>query len=186
MKYRRIHEPGASYFFTVVTYRRHPLFADPAAVALLQRCINAVKRNHPFTVDAFVILPDHLHMLWTLPPDDAAYPIRWQLIKTMFTRGYLKAHPAPHTVPKRSLSRVAKREQAVWQRRYWEHLIGNDDDFAAHVDYIHLNPVEHGLASLPRDWPPSSFPQWVTTGTYAQNWGPDTQPDLPAWATEWR
>ena len=181
MHYRRIREPGATYFFTVVTHRRLPLFAPPEAVALLHRCIVEVKRYHPFAIDAFVILPDHLHMLWTQPEGDAGYSIRWQLIKTAFTRHYLRVNPTLD----RSTSRQTKGEQAVWQRRFWEHLIRDDEDFSAHLDYIHLNPVRHAVAKLPRDWPHSSFLLWVAKGHYSDNWSLETQPELVRWAEAW-
>jgi putative transposase len=177
MRYRRIREPGATYFFTVVTFERSPILADESSASLLQTCITEVRRFHPFEIDAYVILPDHIHMLWTLPAGDTAYPRRWRLIKSMFTHRYLRTNSAPEL----NASRRVKAEQAVWQRRFWEHLVRDDDDYAAHIDYIHLNPVRHGLASRPLDWPNSSFPTWVAKGFYAENWAPDALPALPLW-----
>jgi putative transposase len=145
MRYRRVFQPGATYFFTVVTHLRRPLFADPASVDLLHRCIAGGKLHHPFEIDAFVILPDHLHMLWSLPESDTGYSMRWNLIKAMFTRNYALTQP----MPSRSASRIAKREQAVWQRRFWEHLIRDEEDFSNHLDYIHLTLTTR-LVSLSR------------------------------------
>lgn len=176
MRYRRIFEPGASYFFTVVTYARRPLFDDPANVDLLHGSIAEVKSRHPFEIDAYVILPDHLHMVWSLPAGDSNYSMRWNLAKAVFTRKYARRHP----MPKRSASRMAKREQAVWQRRFWEHLIRDEEDFSNHLDYIHLNPVEHGLVTQPALWLHSSFAAWVEYGRYDQNWGLDTKSRRPA------
>ena len=181
MHYRRVFEPGASYFFTVVTHLRRPLFADSDNIDLLRRCIADVKARHPFEIDAFVILPDHLHMAWSLPEGDAGYSMRWNLIKAMFTRHYARGQP----MPSRSESRIAKREQAVWQRRFWEHLIRDEADFSNHLDYIHLNPVQHGLVLRAALWPHSSFATWVERGRYAPNWGVDTVPRWPAWMLDW-
>jgi len=110
-----------------------------------------------------VILPDHLHALMTLPPCDTAYPMRWRLIKTEFSRALPKGES-------RSESRVAKRERGIWQRRYWEHTIRNESDYRQHIDYIHWNPVKHGWVERVRDWPHSSFHRFVATGDYPADW----------------
>ena len=178
MRYRRSHVAGATYFFALVTERRRPLFDEPACVAHLLTAIEKVRSRHPFSVDAYVILPDHLHALWTLPEGGAKFSTRWRLIKEASTRAYLKAHAAPE----RNESRRNKGEQAIWQRRSWEHLVRDDDDFARHLDYIHLNPVHHGLTSAPREWPHSSFAAWVERGVYEAAWGSDALPQLPEWA----
>jgi len=142
MRYRRVSIPGACYFFTLVTEHRRPLLREPRAVALFLGAVEKVRARHPFEVDAYVVLPDHLHALWTLPVGDANFSTRWRLIKEGFTRGYLKTHEHPQ----RSESRRAKGEQGIWQRGFWEHAIRDEADFAAHLDYIHINPVKHGLA----------------------------------------
>jgi putative transposase len=178
MRYRRLRVEGASYFFTLVTERRRHLLDDPANVALLDQAQALVQSRHPFEIEAQVILPDHLHAIWQLPAGDADFAGRWRLIKSTFTRWYLKAHPPP----RRSSSREAKKEQAVWQRRYWEHIIRDDQDFGAHLDYIHYNPVKHGLVRRPCDWPYSTFPKWVENGVYEREWGSAEGPKLPAWA----
>jgi REP-associated tyrosine transposase len=177
MRYRRVTVAGATYFFTVVTFRRQRLFADPLAVGLLEAAIQRVRERRPFVVEAQVVLPDHIHALWTLA-DDFDYATRWRLIKEAFTREY-----APRTrLPARDAGRRARGEQTVWQRRYWEHLIRNDRDFSAHVEYIHFNPVRHGLVSAPRDWPHSTFLDWVARGDYDAAWGSQQPPKLPDWA----
>src|SRR5262245_28145054 len=155
--YRRLKIEGASYFFTVVTHDRRKLFLDADAVALLNTSIARVRECHPFEVEALVVLPDHLHTLWQLPPNDLNFSTRWRLIKETFTKQWVKCHGSTDA----SASRRAKGEQAIWQRHFWEHLIRDERDFPAHLDYIHLNPVHHRLVSAPRDWPYSTFEQWV-------------------------
>lgn len=137
MQYRRSFHPGGSFFFTVVTAHRRPLFAAADAVVLLGASLRAVRRLHPFEVDAIVVLPDHLHCTWTLPDGDADFMARWRLVKTWFVKHW----PC----------------KQVWQRRYWEHLLRDERDFSNHVDYIHFNPVKHGLVTQASEWPYSSF-----------------------------
>lgn len=148
-------------------------------VAPFQTGLAKVKYWHPFELEAFVILPDHMHVLWTLPEGDENFSTRWRLIKEAFTRAYLKTNHAPQ----RNESRLLKSEQAVWQRRFWEHVIRDDADFNNHLDYIHLNPVHHGFVSAPSDWPHSSFHKLVELGAYEADWGTDTLPKIPAWAS---
>jgi putative transposase len=132
----------------------------------LRRTYQAVQERAPFETIAICILPDHLHAIWSLPPDDADFPRRWSLIKSGFTRG-LAAEA------ERTPSKVAKRERGLWQRRYWEHAIRDDADLARHVEYIHFNPVKHGLVSRVCDWPHSSFHRYVERGVLAADWGGD-------------
>ena len=178
MRYRRVKIEGAAYFFTLVTHERRKLFLDPELVTLLETAIERIQARHRFERVAHVILPDHLHAIWQLPPTDADYSMRWRLIKEAFTKAYLKQrHP-----PDINASRRKKCEQGLWQRRFWEHLIKDDKDFADHVDYIHLNPVWHGLVTAPRAWPHSSFAKWVERDVYEPNWGSGEMLELPAWA----
>jgi putative transposase len=116
-----------------------------------------------FHVEAVVVLPDHLHCIWTLPIDDTNYSGRWQAIKTAFSKGMPSGEH-------RSVSRIAKGERGIWQRRYWEHMIRDDGDYAAHADYIHFNPVKHGLVTDVAKWPFSSFHRWVARGIYPAAW----------------
>jgi putative transposase len=113
-----------------------------------------------------VVLPDHLHTIWTMPDGDADFATRWRLIKSAFSRRL----PAGERI---SNSRVAKGERGVWQRRYWEHTIRDENDFARHTDYIHVNPVKHGLVTQVRDWPYSSFHRMVKLGVYSEDWAGD-------------
>ena len=152
MQYRRAFVPGATFFFTVVTARRRPLFDDAAACDLLRQALRRVAEQQPFTVGAIVVLPDHLHCLWTLPPDDTDYPTRWRLIKTRVTQAYGASH-------------------ALWQPRYWEHLIRDDTDYRQHIEYIHYNPVKHGYVTRPSEWPYSTFHRYVRQALYPEDWG---------------
>jgi putative transposase len=161
--YRRAFAPGGCYFFTVVTHRRRPLFADDARVGLLREAFAWTRARRPFTIDAIVVLPDHLHCLWTLPADDADFSGRWRAIKQYVS----KRIPAPVS---------ARGEKPVWQRRFWEHLIRDAEDWRRHCDYIHFNPVRHGLVDAPGLWPYSSFATAVAKGWYTPDWG-RTEPD---------
>ncbi len=156
MKYRRAKTPGATYAFTLVTYNRQPLFQSSETVDILRQSFHVVKQRHPFYIDAIVILPDHLHCLWTLPEYDANFSTRWRLIKSHFTRHCPDEYKHP-----RSISRLKKKEQAVWQRRFWEHEIRDENDFNRQIDYIHYNPVKHGYVQFPNEWPYSSFHRYV-------------------------
>jgi len=168
MRYRRVFQPGASYFLTLVTHERSPIFRDAAAVEIYRGAARKVQAAWPFTLEAEVILPDHIHLICTLPEGDFDYPTRVRLIKTVFTRSVLGHRRCPG---KQSSSRIAKGEQSIWQRRYWEHMIRDERDFQAHLDYIHINPVKHGLVSAAREWPHWSFLQWVEHGVYELWWG---------------
>lgn len=169
MQYRRAIVPGGTFFFTVVTDRRRPILASGDAVDVLRNAFRSVRQLRPFEIDAIVVMPDHLHCIWTLPPDDADFSTRWRLIKTGFTK---HCPDALRRTPDEARRR--KGEQAVWQHRYWEHQIRDETDFARHADYIHYNPVKHGLARSPGEWPYSSFGRYVTAGVYALDWGSDS------------
>lgn len=168
MEYRRAKIPGGTYFFTVVTHQRQNILTIPDNVALLRKAFRYAMKNHPFTIDAAVILPDHLHCLWTLPENDHDFSTRWRLIKSFFSRNYEQTQQLPITK-----SRAKKQERAVWQRRFWEHYIRDQDDFKNHVDYIHYNPVKHGLVTAAKDWQYSSFSRYVNQGVYDLSWGTD-------------
>lgn len=123
-----------------------------------------MKRSRPFSINTIVVLPEHLHCIWTLPEGDDDFSTRWRLIKDAFS----KAIPAGEA---RSASRVQKRERGIWQRRFWEHVLRDENDFAIHVDYIHYNPVKHGLVDRPIDWPYSSLHRFVKQGVLPPDWG---------------
>jgi putative transposase len=166
MQYRRAFIPGGSFFFTLVTEKRRPIMASAESVEVLRSAFRNVRQSRPFEVDAMVVMPDHLHCIWTLPPGDADYATRWRLIKTWFTK-----HSAPAIRGVRNASRQARGEQAIWQHRYWEHRIRDETDFERHVEYIHYNPVKHGFVSTPMDWPYSSIHKYVRAGIYPPDWG---------------
>jgi len=160
--YRRNRVEGGCYFFTVNLHDRQSDLLV-AEIEALRSAVRTARARYPFHIDAWVVLPDHMHCLWTLPPGDFNFPSRWQLIKAMFS------HSVRPTAERRA-SLVRKRESGIWQRRYWEHTIRGEQDYAAHMDYIHFNPVKHGLAAHAADWPFSSFATCVRLGMYARDW----------------
>ncbi len=166
MQYRRAKIAGGTYFFTVVTHNRRPFLCQPDNIALLRNAFRSIMVNHSFKIEAIVILPEHLHSIWTLPEGDFNFSTRWRLIKEYFSR-----RCDPKYEGECSGTRMKKQEKAIWQRRFWEHHIRDEEDFIHHVDYIHYNPVKHGLVSSPRDWEYSSFHRYVTAGIYDLEWG---------------
>lgn len=166
--YVRSRNQGGTFFFTVVTFQRRRLFENPGNCEILTDIIVEVQKDYPFTMDAWVILPDHIHNLWTLPPEEEDYSQRWGLIKTKFT----KAISGKEGMSARlTASRIRHREGTIWQRRFWEHQIRDEKDLQVHLDYIHFNPVKHGLVQSPVEWPYSSFQDYVQRGLYPANWG---------------
>ena len=160
--YRRNRVPGGTYFFTVnLLDRRSDLLIRE--IAVLRHAVRKVRANAPFHIDAWVVLPEHMHCLWTLPEGDTNFSARWQAIKTEFSKCIALGEPL-------SVSRAAKGERGIWQRRFWEHTVYDDRDFAAHMDYIHFNPVKHGLVTRAAEWPYSSFHRCVAQGLYPQDW----------------
>ena len=166
-RYRRTRVGGGTYFFTVVTYRRRRFLTDDGPRAWLRTAIEATRADHPFAIDAWVLLPDHLHCLWTLPAGDADYSTRWALIKRRFTQSAASTLQRDDWM---SASKRKHREGTVWQRRFYEHVIRDGRDFGAHMDYIHYNPVKHGLVARVADWPYSTFHRWVAEGVYPADW----------------
>jgi putative transposase len=174
-QYRRAKTPGGTYFFTIVTYNRARFLCLPENIDLLRQSFRYVMTHHPFKTDAIVILPDHLHCIWTLPVDDADFSTRWRLIKSYFSHRCQAVDSAQV-----SISRARKQEKTVWQRRFWEHQIRDEIDYQRHVDYIHYNPVKHGLVKKPIDWEYTSFRRFVQAGFYAAEWGSDEEIALPS------
>jgi putative transposase len=160
--YRRNRIPGATYFFTVnLLDRRSDLLVEH--IDALRAAVRKVRERYPFHIDAWVVLPDHMHCLWTLPEGDSDFPSRWRDIKAAFS----KSLPATE---QRSAVAIRRGERGIWQRRYWEHTIRDDRDYAAHMDYIHFNPMKHGLVGNPADWPFSTFRRCVASGLYPADW----------------
>jgi putative transposase len=166
--YRRSTTPGTTYFFSVVTFRRQTILCDEPIRSALRNAINEVRTQRPFAIDAWVLLPDHLHCLWTLPPDDADFATRWSLVKRQVSVACGEGYRQKAWL---TASKKKHRESTLWQRRYWEHQIRNEADYARHVDYIHYNPVKHGLCRMPQEWPYSTFHRYVATGMLPADWG---------------
>ena len=166
--YRRWYVDGGTYFFTLTTYRRRPLFRDALARSLLGTAMREVNHDAPFKTVAIVLLWEHLHAIWSLPSGDRAYPERWQTIKAKFTKQYLDQGGTELQVTR---SQAKNRRRGVWQRRYYEHVVRDEAELEAYCDYIHYNPVKHGYTKRPADWPWSSFHRFVTLGQYDVDWG---------------
>jgi putative transposase len=162
--YRRNFVPGGTYFFTVTLEdRRSSALVDH--IGALRDAFRAARRERPFAIDALVVLPDHLHAIFTLPAADADFPGRWRRIK---------GHFSSHMIAARACAKRHRNgEYALWQRRFWEHTIRDEEDYARHVDYIHFNPIKHGLVSRVPDWPHSSFHRYVRRGILAADWAGD-------------
>ena len=158
--YHRVRISGGMVFFTLITFNRMPIFSSPVARELLRSAWMEVQDRHPFSMVAICLLPDHLHCIWSLPEGDANYSMRWKEIKRRFTSNYLLKIGPGGT---RSASRIKRREVAIWQRRFWEHNIRDEVDLIKHIEYILNNPVKHGLAADPADWPWSSYHQYALT-----------------------
>ena len=170
--YRRAKTKGGTYFLTVVTYRRQRFLCDKNVRDALRNGIQNTRTTHPFKIDGWVLLPDHLHCIWTLPPNDAAFGIRWTMIKQFVTR---QCSPDLHRDDWMNESKRRRKESTIWQRRFWEHQIRNDQDYEKHMDYMHYNPVKHGYVKNVMDWPYSTFHRYVCKGVYAEDWGAEDE-----------
>ena len=156
--YRRNHLSGGTYFFTVDLQDRTQTYLTDY-IDILRNAVRTVKNNRPFKIDAWVVLPDHMHAIWTLPKSDSDYSSRWREIKKRFTK---------------ELKRLGINEP-IWQNRFWEHTIRDQKDFNHHFDYVHINPLKHGHVLAVRDWPYSTFHRSVKEGIYPIDWGLDVQ-----------
>jgi len=172
-EYRRSRVPVGTYFFTLVTYNCRPLFASKSNCHLLVNVWNDVRSSHTFESVAACILPDHIHAIWTLPEGDDDYPMRWKEIKRLFTQEYNRGNMDSLS---RTKSQQTQGEATIWHRRYWEHTIRDQDDLNAYIDYVHINPLKHGLVNMVKDWPWSSFHRYVKEGVYPEHWG--GKPDM--------
>lgn len=171
--YRRSRVAGGRYFFTVNLLEQYPNDLLIRHIDALRDAVSHVRRQRPFDIHGWVVLPDHIHCIWSLPAGDLNFETRWRLIKTLF----VKALP---TLERRSIVRVRRGERGIWQRRYWEHTIMDDRDFEAHMNYLHFNPVKHGYVDRVRDWPYSTFLRCVDNGTYPLDWGGDHKDEIDA------
>ena len=154
--YRRNHPAGGTAFFTVnLADRRFDLLTR--VVNHRHDCVARTRARYPFALDVWVVLPDHLHAIWTLPAGDAEFSVRWWLIERYFSG----ALPCGGAI---SPSCAAQGERGIWQRRFWEHAIGDAADISAHMDYVHFHPVKHGLAAQAAEWPFFSFHRALARG----------------------
>ncbi|MEM9854316.1 MAG: transposase [Pseudomonadota bacterium] len=145
--YLRPQVTGATVFFTVcLADRGSDLLVRE--VDLLRRAVAATKRERPFEIEAWVVLPDHLHSIWQLPAGDRDFATRWRVIKGRFSR------ELPFGA--RRASHVARAERGIWQRRFWERHLRGEADFQAHLRYCWQSPVRLGLCASPEAWPYSS------------------------------
>ena len=161
-RYIRALVPGGTFFFTVTLLERRRRLLTEHIVSL-RAAFTAVRKLKPFTMNAVVVLPDHLHCIWTLPAGDADFSSRWQAVKANFAHAIPAGERLSHT-------RQKKGERGIWQRRFWEHVIRDEQDFERHVDYIHYNPVKHSHAKTAGEWPYSSFHRYVARGIYPADW----------------
>ena len=163
--FRRARVSGGTYFFTVCTKHRRPILTSQPVYDALAAAMTDVRREYPFKVDAWVLLPDHLHCIWTLPEGFWDYSKRWSKIKRLVTQQCRSMPVFPES------SRLLRYENDIWQRRFWEHAIRSETELGIHLDYIHWNPVKHGFVNATRDWSYSSFRRYVIKGVYDEDWG---------------
>jgi len=167
--YRRALIPGGTFFFTVVTEQRARILCEEPARRALRRALRECRDRWPFRIDALVLLPDHLHTIWSLPLGDTDYSKRWAWIKKEFSQAWLSIGGCEQLI---SEARIRRRRKGIWQPRFWEHAIKDEDDYTRHFDYIHWNPVKHNLVQVVCDWPYSTFHRWVRLGVYSsRGWG---------------
>ncbi len=175
-EYRRIKVKGGTYFFTVVTSGRQPILMDERVRAALREGIQEVRQSLPFSIEAWVLLPDHLHTIWKLPEDDDNFGSRWAVIK----RKVSKRCGSLFEIEEKNCDSHSKRgESRLWQRRFWDHLIRDELDLHRHIDYIHWNPVKHGYVKRVIDWPYSTFHRFVNKGFYPADWGGVNEDEMP-------
>ena len=161
--YQRVYQPGGTYFFTVNLLERAGNDLLTRQIDHLRDAVRIVRDAHPFKIDSWAVLPDHMHCVIQLPEDDSDFTLRWRLIKSRFS----KSLPLTERC---SAVRMRRGERGIWQRRFWEHLIRDEADYTAHMDYVHFNPVKHGLVQRVIDWPYSTFHRLVDNGNYPRDW----------------
>ena len=161
--YRRHHVAGGCYFFTINLLERHKNQLLIQHINILRQVVKQIRLKFPFHIDGWVVLPEHMHCIWTLPEGDDDYATRIRLIKTLFSKQIPKGE-------RQSAVRQKRGERGIWQRRYWEHVIRDDNDYERHMDYLHFNPVKHGHVRQVKDWPYSTFRDLVEQGIYPEDW----------------
>jgi putative transposase len=166
-EYRRVWREGGTYFFTLVMEGRAKIFENEAARGKLRRAIKECQEKWAFEMEAMVLLPDHLHMMWTLPEGDAGYSKRVAWIKRRFTALWIEGGGTEKIV---SDGKRRERRRGVWQARFWEHVIRDERDWEGHLNYVHYNPVKHGYVNCPHGWEWSTFGKWVERGVYEKDW----------------
>lgn len=167
-EYTRVKVKGGTYFFTVVAFGRQPILTNDQVRAALREGIQEVQQSMPFTIEAWVLLPDHLHTIWTLPENDDNFGSRWAVIKRIVSKRCGSLEGLSESVRN---SRSKRGESPIWQRRFWEHCIRDERDLQRHLDYIHWNPVKHAYVKRVMDWPYSTFHRFVNNGIYPTDWG---------------
>ena len=165
--YRRTHIPWGAYFLTIATHERYPLFHDARARVFLREAVEKTQTDWPMTIHEMVLLPDHIHLLCGIDSEDQDYSTRIRIIKKRFTHAWLANGGAEGAS---TSSRRRRGIRGVWQKRFYEHTIRNQREFRDHVVYIHMNPVKHGLAKRPIDWPWSTFHRHVAKGDLPADW----------------
>ena len=166
--YRRAFIPGGTWFFTVNLLQRRGNDLLVREIDLLRDTVRRVRHRYPFHIDAWVVLPEHMHAIWTLPPGDSDFSTRWRLIKSGFSR------VLPNTERRSAVRRLAG-ERGIWQRHFWEHVIRDEVDYEQHLDYVHANPLKHGWVRRVADWPYSSFHRYLAQGMYPADWCGDVE-----------
>lgn len=175
--YRRSQQKGGTYFFTVaLANRKSNLLIEH--IEHFKQAYRQVWQDYPFESVAICVLPDHIHAIWSLPCDDCNYSLRWQLLKRYFSRHFDNCQI-------RSNSKMKHREKGIWQRRFWEHAIRNEQDLQQHMDYVHFNPVKHGYVKRVCDWQYSSFHRFVRLGLLPENWGDTVELQEQMQMTDW-
>ena len=164
--YRRAWHPVGTYFFTVNLLERTGNDLLVRHIDSLREAVRKVRAKYPFVIHAWVVLPEHLHCVIELPAGDSDFALRWRLIRTYFSKSLPKTE-------RQSPTRTRRGERGIWQRRYWEHLIRDERDFSAHMDYVHINPLKHGLVNRVIDWPFSTFRHLIKEGIYSEDWAGD-------------
>ena len=160
--YRRANVGGGTYFFTVVTFRRRTILCNDTVRSALCDAVRNKRMKHPFTIDGWVLLPDHLHCIWTLPQNDARFGIHWAIIKRFVTK---QCGPDLQRNDWMSESKCRRKESTIWQRRFWEHQTRDERDYEKYMDYIHYNPVKHRYGKSIIEWPYSTFHRYVCQGS---------------------